>query len=338
MFSDNEIGQVRSLLDSIGQALIFTHKNPDGDAIGTSCGLAFFLKARGIETQVVVPNQYPDFLKWMPGKEDILVYEEQPKLVQNAVDRTEAIFILDLNQLSRMDEGLASIVAKAKQPKVLIDHHEDPSPCADIMLSRPGSSSTAEMVYQLVGALGQVSMLGVDAATCLYTGIMTDTGSFRYSSTKQSTHNAAAALLALGVEPSYVQQQVENNYSLGRLKLLGYALSEKLELLKEERTAYMSLTSEELKQFYFKKGDTEGLVNYGLNLENVVRAVLFVQQDSLIKISFRSIGSHRVDLLAKEYFSGGGHKNAAGGRWEGTMDEALARFRKVLPKYLIEHA
>lgn len=334
MFEASEIAQVKELLDGISSVVILTHKNPDGDAIGSSLGWAHFLKARGIEATVVAPNAYPGFLKWMPGNEDVLCFEEDEQTATEKIGSVDALFILDLNQLNRMGEGLEKIVGASTKPKMLIDHHEEPANLAEIMLSRPGTSSTAEMVYQLINEMGESTLLNKAAAECLYTGIMTDTGSFRFSSTKKSTHEAAAAMIELGVDPSVINQNVENNYSIGRLKLLGYALSQKMEVLKNERTAIISLSSEELKRYHFKKGDTEGLVNYGLSLENIDRAVLMVEDGPIIKMSFRSIGKNYVNVLAKEQFSGGGHKNAAGGKWDGDMDGAIKRFKEVLPQYI----
>ena len=331
MFGPEDIIELKELLKGLSKAVIVTHKNPDGDAIGSSLGLYHFLIKKGIQAQVITPNEYPDFLRWLPSDDTVIRYNTDTEKAKAIIDDTEAIFILDLNQMARMD-GLQNPVGASKATRVLIDHHQLPDQIADIMLSRPGTSSTSEMVYHLISALGEEDLLDKNAAECLYTGIMTDTGSFRFSSTTSNTHLAAAALMDLGVEPSLIFEKVENSNSENRLKLLGYTLSNKMRVFEDQHTCVMELTEDELAQHEFKKGDTEGLVNYGLSISGVKMSVLFIQQDGIIKISFRSIGTVPVNMLAKKYFNGGGHVNAAGGMWPGSLDEAVERFIEVLPE------
>lgn len=331
MFEPKDIIELKELLKGISKAVIVTHKNPDGDAIGSSLGLYHYLIKKGIKAQVITPNEYPDFLRWLPGDDTVIRYNTNTEKAKAIINDTEAIFILDLNQMARMD-GLQKPVGESNATRVLIDHHQLPDQIADIMLSRPGVSSTCEMVYHLIDTLGEADLLDKNAADCLYTGIMTDTGSFRFSSTSANTHIAAAALMDKGVEPSLIFERVENSNSENRLKLLGYTLSNKMRVLEDQPACVMFLTEDELEKYEYKKGDTEGLVNYGLSISGVRMSVLFIQQDGIIKISFRSIGTVPVNLLAKKYFNGGGHVNAAGGMWPGAMDDAIERFIEVLPE------
>lgn len=312
--------------------LITTHRGPDGDAMGSSLALYQVLKAQGYNVSVVVPNSYAKFLHWLPCNSEVLEYEGNEAHAQVKIDDADLIFCLDFNDLRRTDmmcEALEGSTAKY----VMIDHHQEPSDFADFTYSVPTVCSTAQLIYEFIELMGWKQYINIDVAKCIYTGLVTDTGSFRFSSVDKRTHEVAAALIDLGLEQAEVHQRLFDNNKESRLKLLGYCLSEKLEVLPEYHTAIMSLSKEELERFNFVKGDTEGFVNYALSINDVVFTAFFVKYDDKVKISFRSLNNFRANLLSKKYFSGGGHINAAGGMFEGELSEAIARLKEVLPEY-----
>jgi phosphoesterase RecJ-like protein len=312
--------------------LITTHRGPDGDAMGSSLALYQVLKAQGYNVSVVVPNSYAKFLHWLPCNSEVIEYEGNEAQAQVKVDEADLIFCLDFNDLRRTDmmcEALEGATAKY----VMIDHHQEPSDFADFTYSVPTVCSTAQLIYEFIELMGWKEYINIDVAQCIYTGLVTDTGSFRFSSVDKRTHEVAAALIDLGLEQAEVHQRLFDNNKESRLKLLGYCLSEKLEVLPEYHTAIMSLSKEELERFNFVKGDTEGFVNYALSINDVVFTAFFVKYDDKVKISFRSLNNFRANLLSKKYFSGGGHINAAGGMFEGELSDAITRLKDVLPEY-----
>ncbi|MDG1850412.1 MAG: bifunctional oligoribonuclease/PAP phosphatase NrnA [Flavobacteriales bacterium] len=312
--------------------LITTHRGPDGDAMGSSLALYQVLKAQGYEVSVVVPNSYPKFLHWLPCNKEVVEFEGNEEKAQALIDDAELIFCLDFNDLSRTDM-MSESLQNSTATFVMIDHHQDPSDFANIMFSVPGISSTAQLVYEFNEQMGWNKLLTVDIAQCIYTGLVTDTGSFRFSSVDTRTHEIAAKLIELGLEQADIHQKLFDNNKESRLKLLGYCLSEKLEVLPEYHTAVMSLSQEELDQFNFVKGDTEGFVNYALSIDGVILTAFFVQNENKVKISFRSLNDFRANLLSKKHFKGGGHINAAGGIFEGSLEEAIHKFKTLLPDY-----
>ncbi|MEN1784305.1 MAG: bifunctional oligoribonuclease/PAP phosphatase NrnA [Bacteroidota bacterium] len=325
-----EATALQKLLSTSKNIVIVPHKNPDGDAIGSSLGLYHFLKFLQKESTVVVPNDFPKFLKWMPGSETILIHERQPAATQAVIERADLIFTLDLNDLSRTG-SLETMLVHSEATFVMIDHHQQPSDYAKVTYSDVTMSSTCEMVYHTIAAFGEAPHITPAIAACLYTGIMTDTGSFKFSQTTEKTHRVVAHLIEKGAQNTWIHEQVFNTNTPARLHLLGTALSN-LVILPEYRTAYTSLSQDELDRYQYSKGDTEGLVNYGLTLANIDFAVIFIEnrEEGIIKISFRSTGDFSVNDFARTHFEGGGHTNAAGGRSTATLQETIDRFERLV--------
>ncbi|WP_454955215.1 DHH family phosphoesterase [Capnocytophaga gingivalis] len=325
---------LQALLDKRPIITIIPHTSPDGDAIGSTLGLYHFLKNQGHDVQVIAPTDFPDFLKWMPEADQILIYPDQESRAEQRIADSSLIFTLDFNNLLRA-KPLTPFLQKALATFVMIDHHQQPDTYATITYSDEKASSTCELIYNTIVSLGSQEAINKTIATCLYTGIMTDTGGFRFSMTSPQTHRVAAVLLEKGANCAQIASDVLDSYSIDRLQLLGTVL-DGLTYLKEYKTAYMSVSSKILKQFNFRKGDTEGFVNYGLRIKEAELAVIFIEneEDNLIKISFRSKTTLDVNLLARTYFNGGGHINAAGGSMSISLEDTIAYFLEVLPKFL----
>lgn len=329
----NEIAAIKALLSSKKNIVIVTHKNPDGDAIGSTLGLYHYLKKEKHNAQVITPNDYPDFLKWVPGQETILKYDLQTELSNKAIEEADVIFTLDFNTFHRTGQ-MAPILETSKALKILIDHHQEPDNYATYVYSDVSMSSTCEMVYNFIEMLGDVALIDKTVATCLYLGIMTDSGSFRFPSTTSRTHRVVADLIDKGANNAEIHNNVYDTNSYNRLQLLGCALSN-LKTLPELKTAYITLSQSELHKFNFKKGDTEGIVNYALSLEGIIFAAIFIEdkQEGIIKISLRSKGAFSVNEFSRAHFNGGGHNNAAGGRSETSLKSTVYKFLSILPKY-----
>ncbi|WP_318342650.1 DHH family phosphoesterase [Flagellimonas baculiformis] len=328
-----DITTVKSILSQPQKIVIVPHKNPDGDAMGSCLALYGFLKGMGHTTHVIAPNDYPKFLKWMPGNETVINYEWETQRAQRLLDESSLIFTLDFNDLSRVGQ-MESALKQAKADFIMIDHHQQPGDYATVTYSDVSMSSTCEMVYNFIDFLGGAERVTKEIATNLYTGIMTDTGSFKYRSTSSKTHRVVAELIDRGAENMEIHRQVFDTNSPSRLHLLGVALSNMV-ILPEYRTAYITLTQEELDAHDFKKGDTEGFVNYGLTLEDIVFALIFIEnkEEGIIKISLRSVGDFSVNEFARNHFQGGGHDNAAGGKSDLGMEETIEQFRTILKTY-----
>lgn len=324
---------VQSLLSSPQKIVIIPHKNPDGDAIGSTLGLMHYLKNRGQYAVVIAPNDFPKFLKWMPGQEEIIIFENDKDLAQKHIMEASLIFTLDFNHLSRVGFMQESLEA-AEGTFIMIDHHQAPSDYAKVTYSDVHMSSTCEMVYNFIEAVENTSKITADIANCLYTGIMTDTGSFKYSSTTSRTHRVVADLIDKGAENMAIHNRVFDTNSPSRLHILGCALKNMV-ILEDYHTAYITLSQEELDDNGFKKGDTEGIVNYGLTLDNIIFAVIFIENkdEGIIKISFRSQGNFSVNEFARANFEGGGHDNAAGGKSDNSLQETTDKFVALLDNY-----
>ena len=330
---EQSILEITSALSQSNKIVIVPHKGPDGDAIGSSLGLYHFLKDKGHTANVVVPNDFPHFLKWLPGQEAILNYENEKAHCDELIDQADIIFTLDFNMLERAGDLVEPLKA-AQATFIMIDHHPEPSDYADHTYSDAAMSSTCQMVYKFIQKLRALKHITPEIATCLYTGIMTDTGSFRYRSTSSETHRVIADLIDKGADNTAIHQNVFDTFTHDKLRLLGVAL-QNLRVNRELRTAYITLSQEELDTYNFKKGDTEGFVNYGLSMEGIIFAVIFIEHkaDGLVKMSFRSKGSFSVNQFARNHFNGGGHLNAAGGKSELSLEETVAQFNEVLPLY-----
>ncbi len=305
------------------------HRGPDGDAIGSSLGWHHILRKQGIDSTVIAPDAYPDFLKWMPGNEGVMVFEKNREKVAEVIKEADLIFCIDFNSPDRMG-NLKDTVIEAHKPMVVVDHHRQPADFAQSYYVDNTASSAAEMIYRLNKALGWKKHLDHNAAICLYTGIVTDTGSFRFSSVSPKLMRIASRLMETGMDHTEVYRNVFDSQSVSRLKLQGFAISEKLEVMEDAAAAFISLTQEELQRFNYQKGDTEGLVNQALSIRGINMAAFFSEKDGLIKISFRSRGSFDVNTFARNHFEGGGHSMAAGGKSELAMNETLDKFRKLV--------
>ena len=322
-------------ISQAGRILIVTHQNPDGDAIGSSMGLFHALKETGKDSYVIVPNDFPSFLKWMPASDQILVYEKNKELVQDLFKDNPLVFFLDFNELSRTGK-LKNLIEGSPIFSILIDHHPDPVNFSDIILSDTNMSSTAEMIYRFVEELLGRESINQSSAECIFAGIMTDTGSFSYNSSNPETYAVLSALLTFGIDKDSIYSLVYDNFSEDRMKLLGYCLDQKMIVMKEYQTAYISLTNEEKKKYNFQAGDSEGFVNYPLSVSGINCSVFFMENGKKVKISFRSKGDFPVNTLASKYFQGGGHKNASGGESDLPIEKAIEHFKEILPGFIEE--
>lgn len=327
-----EVKEVKALLNKPKNIVIVTHWSPDGDAMGSSLGLYNYLIQLKHKVSVITPNDYPSFLFWLPGNKKVTDFSKKAKPSKTAVAKADLIFCLDFNSLKRIDK-LGDEVAKSKGIKFIIDHHLQPENFAKYMLHSVKACSTCELIFDFIQLMGHKKILNKDIANCLYTGIMTDTGSFRFPSTTAHTHRIIASLIEAGAENAEIHNRIYDGNSESKIKLLGYSLSEKLKVFKEYKTAYFSLTAQELERYDYQKGDTEGVVNYALSIEGIRFAAFFVERDGIIKISLRSQGSFDVNLFARKHFSGGGHANAAGGMSELSLEKTLKKFEALLPEY-----
>jgi len=312
---------------------IIGHRNPDGDAIGSTLGLKYYLDKKGHTAQVVMPNSHPEFLNTTPGSETIYKFDKQNKQSVRAITQSDIIFLLDFNALHRVGSDMQKTLEAYKNDFSLIDHHQQPDEFK-YMYSDTLMSSTCQMVYHFIEKMEDVNLIDADIATCLYTGIMTDTGSFRFRCTTSITHKIIADLIDKGAKNDVIHNNIYDQNSYNRLLLLGQSLSN-LQILPEYKTAFITLSQEEKDNFKHKKGDTEGVVNYALSLKNIIFAAIFIEdkEQGIVKISFRSKGGFSVNKFARNYFNGGGHDNAAGGRSEVSMEETITKFKGLLPNY-----
>ena len=324
----------KKLLSKTKTISIITHVNPDGDAMGSSLGLYHYLKSKGKNVKVIVPNMYPDFLAWMPASKQAMVFEGNEASVKKQLTKSDVVFILDFNNYSRIDV-LGGLIRDSTAKKVLIDHHQAPDTCFDYYFHDTAASSTCELVYDFICGIDSKNVIDKKTADCLYTGIMTDTGSFRFRGTNVKTFTVAAALIKAGAQNATIYNNVYDDYTENRLKLLGYCLHEKLVFVPEYKAAYIALSEAELKQFGFKKGDTEGIVNYALSVGGIDFSAFFSDKDGAIRISFRS-KKFDVNKFARAHFSGGGHINAAGAKSELSLDDTVKKFIELLPQYKSE--
>lgn len=326
--------QIRQAVEHAATIVITAHKSPDGDSIGCSVALYHILLSMGKEVKIAHPDPAPGFLMWLPGAESVLNFEQHRQQVIEALDKSDLIFCLDYNDPSRVGEDMQPFLEAARAEKVMIDHHLFPADFCKYVISEPEVCSTAQLIYSWAKESGLGEHVGIPAATAIYLGIMTDSGSFRFPSVTAQTHRIVADLIDLGINHSNIHENVYDTNTIDRLRLRGFALSEKLVCVNDFPVAYVSLTDEELTRFHYQKGDTEGLVNQVLSVQGVKMAVLFNEKDGKIKISFRAKGDYEVNKLASEQFAGGGHKYASGGISSESMEETVRKFVTVLPQYV----
>lgn len=330
-----DIEAIQLLLATPKKIAIIPHRGPDGDAMGSTLGLYHFLLKNKHHPVVVSPNEFPDFLAWMPGSETVKIFEKDKQNCTKILEDSEIIFTLDFNALHRTGE-MEHVLAKLKAPFVMIDHHQKPDDYAVVTYSDTSFGSTCEMLYNFILFLGKKQDIDKTIGTCIYTGILTDSGSFRFPKTTGTTHRIVAELIDLGVENTEIPSLLFDNSSYGRLQILGRALQNMI-ILPEHKTAYTTLTQEELNSFDYVKGDTEGIVNYGLSIKGILFTAIFIEnkEEKIIKISFRSQGDFDVNQFARDYFNGGGHRNAAGGKSSDTMEETKKKFEDLITKLSI---
>jgi len=325
------INELKTILSIPRNIVITTHRNPDGDAIGSSLGLYHFLNEFGHTVRIIVPSEFPEFLNWLPHSDRILVYDIDPNEPEELLQRADIIFCLDYNSLERVDK-MGEIIAPLKCTKVLIDHHLYPENFADFVLSDITASSTSELIYDFVVELGEEKIIDTTIGECLFTGILTDTGSFKYA-TSSKLFYLAGKLLALGVDDAKLQDLIFNSLSEKNLRLLGHVLHNRMEILDEYETGIITLTKEDYEDFDIQRGDTEGLVNYLLKLKNIKVAVFIHEQPKITKISLRSKGDFSVEEIARDHFKGGGHRNASGGFSYIGLRPTVKKFKSILPEY-----
>lgn len=326
------IEEIKKEIEQANYIVITTHKSPDGDAIGSSLGLYHFLKNKGKKVVVIVPDAFPDFLKWMSLSEEIVYFDKDREIALNHIDNSDLIFSLDYNALGRIGE-LGEVIGDSKASKIVIDHHQNPQEFANHYYVDTNCCSTAQLVYEFIDQLGELDSLTKDISECLYCGIMTDTGSFRFPSTTAKTHQIIAHFLELGANGSKIHEKVYDTYSEKRLRLLGYALTEKMKVFPEYNAAYISLSQKELKEFNFQKGDTEGLVNYPLSINGIKFSALITEKEQDISMSFRSKDDVFVNEFANTHFQGGGHIYAAGGKSDLSLEDTIAKFEELLKNF-----
>lgn len=327
----SELELFKHQISSPQKVVITTHHKPDADALGSCLGMANFLLKLGHEVTVVTPSDYPSFLHWMKGNESVLNFEdpkEQPKAIEK-VNEAEIIFCLDFSCPKRM-HGLLPYVDKAKAYKVNVDHHQDPKDFADFRYWSTAAAATCELIYELIVQIGCKHLIDKEIADCLYAGIMTDTGGFRHPNTTKNVHLITAELIDIGADNTKISRLIYDTNSINRLKFIGFAITRRLVILLDLKTAYFKISKKDLKKFDSQTGDTEGLVNYALSLDGIHIAALFTEREDGIKISFRSTDDVAVNKFAAEYFDGGGHKNASGGKSQLSLDETTEKFEKLI--------
>lgn len=329
MFSESELSSIKNLLTPDKNIVITTHHNPDGDAVGSSLGLYHFLKTMGIEATILTPNDFPKFLKWMPDAKKIIISEYKRKQAGEALYNADVVFCLDYNATVRAGV-IGEWVRKSHAKKILIDHHQMPEKF-DFVYSDTNVPATCQMVYHFIEALGEENAVNQDIAECLYTGIMTDTGGFRFRSTSATTHRIVANLIEKGADPAKITSNTWDNNTISRLNLLSLVLG-RIEVVKDGKVAILSLTRDELKSLGFEKGDTEGFVNYGLSIAGTRMAAFFMEDlyEDFIKISFRSKDDVDTNQFARKHFNGGGHINASGGKYFKNLQDTIEDFKTYI--------
>lgn len=323
---------VKELLASPKKIAITTHRNPDGDAMGSSLGLYHYLIKKGHYPTVIVPNDFPDFLAWLPATEKVMVFENETGPATKILEEADIIFTLDYNALSRTGDKMQQALQQQDgKTFIMIDHHQAPDDYAQYMFSDTAYGSTCEMIYHFIDSLSEKNQIDKTMATCLYTGIVTDSGSFRYPSTTGTTHRIAAEFIDLGIDNSAIHSLLYDNHSHNRIQILARAL-QNMQVIPANKTSYTYMSHEELTGFGNSKGDTEGIVNYGLSMKDIVFTAFFTENkdEGIIKISFRSKGDFDVNQYAREHFNGGGHKNAAGGKSADTLEATIKKFIATL--------
>ncbi len=334
MFAQKRLDSLKKIiLAPTTQVIITSHKSPDGDSIGSTLGLYHFLKKLNVSCRVIIPDAVPDYLSWLPNTKDIVIYESQAEQALELIDKANLHFILDYNAYDRIGNLGAVIETKTHLTTVLLDHHQEPKIVPTFSFWNVEASSTCQLVYEFIEKMEQTALIDPIIAECIYTGIMTDTGSFRFPITSAKTHLIVSRLIDFGVKIENVHSKIADQSSFNRLKLLGYTLGQKMMLLDEYKTIIMGLTKAELENHQHEKGDTEGFVNYGLSIHGIKLSILVTELEDRIRISFRSKGDFKVNEFSKNHFGGGGHMNASGGNGEISVEHTIQKIISLLPLY-----
>ncbi len=332
IIAEELIHKVQKAIDKVERIAIVVHVGPDGDAMGSSLALWHYLMTIEKEPVVIVPTAFPDFLKWMPGADCVLVYQESKEASDKILENAELIFALDFNVASRLDK-MEQAVVNSKAQKILVDHHLHPGDFAQVAVSYPEIASTSELIFRLICRMGDFAKINLACAECIYTGMMTDTGGFTYNSNKFEIYIIISELIKLGVDKDDIYRKVFNTYSADRMRLMGFALYKKMKVYPEHKAALITLSAEELKEFNYKNGDSEGLVNMPLSIDGIVFSVFMREEADKIKISLRSQGTFPANKVSADLFNGGGHLNAAGGESYNSLKETQKKFEEALEDY-----
>ncbi len=325
------IKQLKEILSTPKKLVIIPHRNPDGDAIGSCLGLSHIVKQLGHTSTVIAPNDFPNFLAWMPGTEDILIYESNKSLAKKEIENADYIFTLDFNALHRTGDDMGMYLESISKPFIMIDHHQMPDDYAILTFSDTSFGSTCELLFTIIDQIGFENKITKEAATCIYTGIVTDSGSFRFPKTTANTHRTVALLIEKGIENPTIHNALFDNSSYNRLQLMGRAL-QNLHIIPKTQASYLYLSDKDLHEFIHQKGDTEGFVNYGLSIKSIDLTAFFIERkdEGIIKISFRSQGNFDANQFARKYFEGGGHINAAGGKSYLSLEETIQKYTDIV--------
>ncbi len=330
LFPESSLSLLRNQFKNPLNFIIITHFNPDGDALGSSFGLKLYLEKLGHKVKSILPSASPPYYNWMPSFEDAEIYLEKEKSkFEKYFNEYDYIFCLDFNNTNRVNM-FSNMLAESTIPKILIDHHEEPSDEFQFVYSYPGKSSTCELIYEFICKFTSANDIDTDIATCLYTGLITDTGGFQFSSTQSSTHQMAACLIEKGIQPSEIFNNCFNNFSLNRLKLFGFCIANNMKIYEDKSLAILWIDKKTKNQFDIQDGDTEGLVNYPLKVMNIDASILFKEDYDKIRISFRSKKDIDVNQIARKFFDGGGHKNAAGGMSKRNLNDTITYFESII--------
>jgi phosphoesterase RecJ-like protein len=332
IITEENIQKAKKLIHKNDKMVIVTHVSPDGDAIGSSLALFHFLSELGKQVNVIVPNEFPGFLQWMTGSDEIIIEEKSSEIAKETIEAAELIFCLDFNDLRRISQ-LESRVRAASGKKIMIDHHPCPEAFCDVTISHPEISSTSELIFRFICRMGMFEYVDKESAECIYTGMMTDTGAFTFNSNSPAIYYIISELLEKGIDKDAIYSKVYNHCTKDRLRLQGLILLHKMKLIEEYKTSLITLTLDEHKKFNPQKGDTEGFVNMPLSIENIIFSAFLREEKNMVRISLRSKGDFPSNQFAQEVFHGGGHLNASGGEFYGSLEEAVALFEEALPRY-----
>jgi len=333
IIAEDLIVRAKHILNRSNVVAIISHQGPDGDALGSSLAMADFLADHGSTVQVMFPDSFPSFYNWLPGADKALIYEQNPEACQSFLKKADTILCLDFNQLNRVG-ALAKLIENSTAKKIMFDHHPNPDKFADVSISYPQFASTSEIVFRFLLRAGGFDEMTLSCAECVYTGMMTDTGAFTYNSNNEEMYFIISELIHKGIDKDAIYNKVYNNYTADRMRLMGFILNNRMEVFPEYKTVLLNLSQNDLKGFDYRVGDTEGFVNLPLSISGIVFSVFVHEGKDKIKLSFRSRGGFPANKIASELFNGGGHLNAAGGEYRGTLEEALNILKDALPKYM----